>query len=281
MKRFNIWQKILVAVLTVVFLLTVVFGVLRTNRVKELDTSIFNVFSSIRYTIFDKPTRLGKEWVEDFVSVDALREENDVLRENISALGAYQARISELERQNEEYKELLEFKKSHQDYDLLSAHVVFRDFERWNNVIKVNVGSASGVKVNDAVITAEGLVGRVETVEEETSLVRLIISNDKVSKVAVKIELSDNKTVEAIIDQYDANTGMYKLSLLDKNDNIKKDDKVVTSGAGGTIPGGLLVGHINSLEQSINELADDIYVRPSANFDDFQSVFVVRGKAND
>lgn len=281
MKTFNIFQKILISIMTVLFILTVIFGIFKPNALDSANKEVFNMVTAIRYTFFEAPIQASKNWVNNNLSLSEVRKENDLLKENVASIGRYQAEIDELLHKNKELEEMIDFKNKNSDLYLQPARVIFRDFERWNNIIKIDVGANDGIKVNNAVVLADGLVGRVEEVNENTSMVRLIVSNEKVSKVAVKIKLEDDKYVEGIIDYYDSNLNMFQLSLLDTSDEIKEDQVVTTSGSGGTIPSGLIVGYIDTIEPSVSQLGAKILVRPSASFDSFEAVYVVSGSKND
>lgn len=281
MKKFNIFQKVLISIMTIVFILTVVFGIFKASVLDNVNKEVFNMVTAVRYTFFEAPIQASKNWVSSSLSLSEVRKENDLLKENAASIGRYQAEINELLDKNKKLEEMIDFKNNNSDLILKPARVIFRDFERWNNIIKIDVGANDGIKVNNAVVLADGLVGRVEEVMANTSMVRLIVSNEKVSKVAIKIKLEDDKYVEGIIDYYDSNLNKFQLSLLDTSDAIKEDQVVTTSGSGGTIPSGILLGYIDTVEPSVSQLGAKILVRPSASFESFESVYVVSGSQND
>ncbi len=281
MNKFNLFQKILIGLMSVIFALTVVLSIFKASLIESVNTDVFNMVTAVRYTFFESPIKASSNFISNTLTLEQVRQENDRLKENIASSGRYQAEIRELNKQNNDLLAMLDFANNNANLNLKAATVTFRDFERWNNVIKINVGSDDLIEVNDAVVLAEGLIGRVETVEKTSSTVRLLVSNDKVSKVAIKIQVSEDEWVEGIIDSYDSNLNKFRLSLLETSLIIKKDQPITTSGSGGTIPSGLLVGYISSVEPSVSELAETILVSPSARFDSFEKVFVVRSDVND
>ncbi|NLC33860.1 MAG: rod shape-determining protein MreC [Erysipelothrix sp.] len=247
---------------------------------KNIKEGTFNVVTAARYFILDQPIQASNRKLVDILNLQNVTEENRVLREYVSSIARNQAYTENLEQENADLQAMLDFKNSNQGLDLLASKVIFRDSESWNNIIKIDVGSNDGVLVNDAVIVSEGLVGRVESVTPTSSIVRLLISPELSSKVAVKILLEEG-SVEAIIDSYDASEKAFNIILLDTNDHIALGDRIVTSGAGGLIPGGLLVGEISLLEDSINQLGSKIQVKPYAKFSGFEFVYVVRGGSDE
>lgn len=281
MRKFSSFQKILIWVLAGVFAITIGLTIIKPNFIKNVSDGVFNVVTAIRYTLIEGPINSSNQQFKEIVNLQNVTDENKLLRENVLSMGRDQAYITELEKKNEELTKMLEFKDNNSVLNLVTSRVIFRDFERWNNTVKIDVGSSDGVKVNDAVILPEGLIGRIEQVDDSSSTVRLLISPDKVSKVAVKIELEDKKYVDAIIDSYNADENAFELSLLETSDLIEVGNRVVTSGSGGLIPSGILVGEIVSEEASVNQLGSRILVKSSADFTSFENVFVVVGSNND
>lgn len=277
MKKFSLFQKVLIVIMSIIFVLTIIFSIFKISVVENINKETFNMVTAIRYTFFEKPVEATTNYITNTLTLEQVREENDKLKESVASLGRYQVELDELRLQNKELKSLLDFQDNYSYLDLKPASVTFRDFERWNNIIKINVGSVDGVKVNDAVVVANGLIGRVESVSEKSSVVRLLISNDKTSKVAIKIKLGEDDYVEGIIDAYNSNKNQFELSLLETSDKIKVLQPVSTSGSGGTIPSGILLGHISLVEDSASELGETILVAPSVDFRSFEKVFVVRG----
>lgn len=277
MRNLNRFQRILVWILSFLFVLTLFVGIFKQSVITDTNKEVFNVVSAVRYTFFEYPVVKSQKWFYNIMNLENITEENRLLKENVKSIARNQAYIKELEKENQELIEMLEFKNKNSHLNLVATKVIFRDFERWNNTIKIDIGSSSKVKVNDAVLLPEGLIGRVESTEANSSIVRLLISNDKVSKVAVKINVDKDKYIEAIIDEFNFDEQAFELSLLETSDLIKTTNEVVTSGAGGIIPGGILVGEIVSKEVSTSELGDKILVKPAASFDSFENVFVVVG----
>lgn len=281
MRKFSTIQKILIWVLAGIFTITIGLTIIKPNFVKNVSDGVFNVVTAVRYSLFEGPINASNKQFKEIINLQKVTEENQKLHENVLSMARDQAYITELERKNVELTTMLEFKDNNSTLNLITSRVIFRDFERWNNTVKIDVGSNDGVSINDAVILPAGLIGRVEEVTASSSVVRLLISPDKVSKVAVKIEVGENKYVDAIIDSYNADENAFELSLLETSDLINVGDRVVTSGSGGLIPSGILVGDIKSQEASVNQLGDRILVKSYANFSSFENVFVAIGSNND
>lgn len=277
MNKLNKTQKVLIWILTGFFIMTIFLASFKRDVFNNINDGVFNVVTSLRYTLFQAPINSANDKLKEVLDLQTITDENKLLRENVKALAANQSYIDSLEKENQALKELMKFKDTNEGLNFIAATVTFRNPESWSNTVKLDVGTNDGVKLNDAVILAEGLIGRIESVEDESSVVRLLISPEMASKVAVKINLEDDSSVEAIIDNYDDNSGAFNLSLLEANEDIQLGDQVVTTGSGGLIPAGIIVGEISFVEQSINQLGSKIHVKPYANFTSFEYVYVVSG----
>jgi rod shape-determining protein MreC len=229
----------------------------------------------LRYALIENPIESLKNITNDITAFYKLKQENDYYRSQLEMLALYKAELEEAYRQIAQLKELADIKTAANEYQLSSAKVIYRSFDTFNHALVINLGSDDGVIANQAVITTKGLIGKIAEVGKNSSVVRLLTTQDVQNKVAVKIQLSPSTSAEAILELYDPNRGAYVLQLLDTNSAVLKDMTVITSGLGGVFPAGLLVGSVSEVEQLVNAIGMKIYVTPSANFRSFDYVFVV------
>ena len=64
------------------------------------------------------------------------------------------------------------------------------------------------------------MIGKVIDVGQLTSKVRLLTSQDQLSKVSVKISIDENKAVEAILEEYNLEKNSYVVRLFSETDEI-------------------------------------------------------------
>jgi rod shape-determining protein MreC len=149
------------------------------------------------------------------------------------------------------------------------ARVIGRDPTRGNETITIDKGRAHGVKPDSAVITADGIVGRVIHSSNFFSIVQLII--DSQSAVGV-LERSTRK--QAIL----RGNGGHDLDLeyTDDDTDMKEGDVFITSGLDRIYPKGLPVGSIVSVGQRKGAaLFKMIVVRPSSDIGRLEEVMCV------
>ena len=274
--KFNRIQKILIGIVCTLLVFTILFNTTRSKNEKSyIQSSSYSAFSMIRYTLIDAPIDSISNFIFFWGNYYQIYQENLVLRSQIDNLASAQAKLNEAQRQIEELKQLNELTEINSNYNLVNATVINRSIDSWNNIITINIGSNDGVENNFAVISPEGLMGKVISVSDNTSIVELMTTSNKTNKVSVKIEHEDLTTSDAILEYYDDEKEAYKLILLDTNVTIKEGSRVITSGMGGVFPSGILVGEVLSANKIENEVSMNVYVTPSVDFGDSNYVQVV------
>jgi rod shape-determining protein MreC len=276
MKRLTFFQRLLMILIGVVMAVTFLLNVVKVAQpVAGVQAAGYGFFAMLRYALIENPIESLKNITNDITSFYKMKQENDYYRSQLEMLALYKAELEEAYRQIAQLKEVAGIKTAANEYQLTSAKVIYRSFDTFNHALVINQGSDDGVKVNQAVISTKGLIGKVTEVYKNSSIVRLLTTQDVQNKVSVKIQLSPSATAEAVLERYDPNRGAYILQLLDTNSAVLKDMTVITSGLGGVFPAGLLVGTVSEVEQLVNAIGMKIYVTPSAEFRFFDYVFIV------
>ena len=126
-----------------------------------------------------------------------------------------------------------------------------------------------------AVITKNGLIGKINKVSNNSSEVKLITSDDINFKVSIAIKTNEIDNY-AILNGYDKKTGLIKASGIDKTTVINKDDVVLTSGLGEKFPGGIYIGTIEKVESDKYNLSKTVYIKTYQNFNDIHYVTVLK-----
>ena len=184
---------------------------------------------------------------------------------------------SSLEKEIEELKKQLELNKTLTEYDVVNATVLSRNKSYWFNTMTIDKGKKAGIKKNMAVITKDGLIGKISKVSNYSSEIKLITSNDTNFKVSVSIKTNDEDNY-AILNGYDKKTGLIKLSGIDKTTNINIDDSVLTSGLGEMFPSGIYVGQVKKIENDKYNLSKIVYIQTGQDFNNIHYVTVLKVK---
>jgi len=283
MKQLTPLQKALAILASILLVLTISLNVIQITAPKlGRNQTSYNFFAQLQYALIQRPANAITGFFEDFSSLWNTMEENKILRSQIELISVYQAKLEEAYRDIEDLKQFNELLLSMSESETISATIIQRSTENFTNSLVINIGTNDGVELGDAVISSEGLIGKVSSVSENTSIVLLLTTELEINKITVKIQVDPSKTSEAILEKYDPNTQSYSLKLLDTNSSITEGMKVISSGSGGLFPSGLLVGTVNHVENLPNAIGLKILVKPAADFYHLNYVAVVkRGNLNE
>jgi len=203
-------------------------------------------------------------------SAKSLKKENEALKEEVNTLREQQVELEELRRQNETYKEFLALKEENPDFVFVDARVIAADPTDPYGNFTVGAGSLADVKVGNAVITPEGLVGVVSEVGLNYAKVKTVLDP------SLQIAAYDSRTREDGLtgNEYAlATDGKLKLCRLTRDATAAEGDFVVTYG--GQYPAGLLIGKITAVKSETDGLSKYAEIEPFAPVSSVAEVFVI------
>lgn len=195
-------------------------------------------------------------------------EENKLLRKEVSQLQLEKQQYRELILENERLKALLSFKEQEPRY-VTAARVIARGSDRLLNIVILDKGEKSGIEKGMAVITPQGLIGKVYSVQDFSSDVLLL--KDSNFSVAVRLQ---NSRREGVV----SGTG-YDYCLLKyvpPEENVVKGEVVITSGFDGIFPEGLPVGVVSKVKKEGIEFFQYIEVQPFQSSDKLEDAIVLK-----
>jgi len=209
-----------------------------------------------------RPVAAANRAIADLKEFASLREENARLREENSRLLAWQTAARRLENENERLRELARFREG-PEAAYITARVVGDSVSAYVRGALLNVGRKSGVAAGQAVVTGEGLAGRIAEVGENSA--RVLFVTDVNSRLPVQVERTRERAILA-----GNNSAQLRLTLLQGVAGVQPGDRIVTSGSGGSFPIGIPVGEVVS-----GGSEGSIRVRPFADFSRLEFVRVV------
>ena len=122
----------------------------------------------------------------------------------------------------------------------VTARVIANSGGAYVRTVMINAGSQAGLARGQAVITGDGLVGRLTEVGSRAA--RVLLITDLNSRIPVKIEGSNTGAVLA-----GDNSERPRLLYVGSPEALKIGDRVVTSGEGGVFPPDLPVGMVSAV----------------------------------
>ena len=170
------------------------------------------------------------------IEIKNLRRQNEELAEKMRQSQIDQSATNEIKAENQILKNQLGFKDTVRDRELIPAKIIFREPTTFLDQMVVNKGESSGVVVGLPVVSDGVLVGRVSEVSLDQSKVTLITSKDSI----VQAMLQSSRVMGIL------RGGLSGVSLenIPQDTEVVENEKVVTSGLGGGISQGILIGEV-------------------------------------
>jgi len=205
---------------------------------------------------------------QSYLYLRHVREQNQDLQKTVDRLRLEQAALLEDARQGERLQALLDFQHRY-IYTTLAAQAIGSSGSDQSRVFYLDKGSDNGLKPDMAVITADGIVGKVRDVFPTTAQVLMI--NDQTSGAGVILETT---RIRGILTG-NASGRLEVVGIL-ADDRIKPGEKVLTAGGDLVFPRGLPVGEVEKVVRDPDRDAFiDVIVKPAAHIDRLDEVLVI------
>jgi rod shape-determining protein MreC len=260
-------RKFIIPILIFLLALSLISANLHSREnMSFFESLVVGITSPVQKAVWGIIGGVGSLWRGYFYLV-GLERENQALKRELQELKLQMNRYREADLANERLRALLNFKKSIAT-PLLPAQLVAFDPSGWFQTILIDKGRNDGVVQDMAVVSSEGLVGRIIGVGNHHAKVLLI--------------LDGNSAVDAYIQRSRARGVLVGLGLelcllkyVQRNEDVQVGDQVISSGMGGVFPKGLLVGTVQEVVRGSSGLFQRVEVEPAVNFSRLEEVLVV------
>lgn len=204
----------------------------------------------------------------NYVDLRHVRQHNRDLQYQIDQLRLQEASIAADARLGQRLQHLLDFKQQYVG-KTIAAEVVGTGGGDQTRILTINKGYNDGIRADMAVITPDGVVGKVRDVFSDSAQVLLL--NDPTSGAGVVLTGTRSRGII-----HGAPGGQMQISNLLPDDRIKPGEPVVTSGGDRVFPRGLPVGAVKSIKADPeHQPYAAILIQPAANLDRLEEVLVV------
>lgn len=235
------------------------------------DRIVFSVLSPPQRAVGGAMQGAGGLW-SGYLDLRGARAEKERLEDELEAARRELQQLRARARETDKLRELLGLKRI-LPYESVTAEVVAREGVPWFRTITVDKGSASGVRLNAAVLSSSGVVGRVVSLGPLAARVQLLLDRD--CGVGVMIESTGVAgVVSGQVGVADSGTSDLVMNYVPGYAEVAVGDVVVTSGLDRIFPKGLMVGRVRAVAPDAG-LFRDIRVTPSARFDRLERVLIV------
>jgi len=202
----------------------------------------------------------------NYAYLRGVRQQNQELKTQIEQMRVQEVRLREDAAQARRLQALLAFKEQFIS-ETVAAQVIGTSGSDQSRVLYIDKGSADGIKPDMAVITPDGIVGKVLRVFHSSSQVLEI--DDVSSGVGTILEKS---RLQGILKGTAA--GDTVLAYIMSDNQIAPGERVLTSGGDRIFPKGLPVGTVVQARPGSDSFLN-IRVRPAANLSRLEEVLVV------
>jgi rod shape-determining protein MreC len=225
-----------------------------------------------------RPFRDAYGWFADLFSAkgeaERLRAENVRLRqEAVQFRNAY--------AENKTLRDFLDFKAPPgypDDYAPVYAAVIGHPPSQFEQQVVIAAGESDGIRVDDPVVNADGLVGRITNVTPDTAQVTLL--TDESTRVSA---LDVNTGATGLVENGRAGGNSLVLTRVEKRYEVAEKDEVVTAGSQrgllpSLFPRGISIGRVTFVGQSDTDLYKRVQIEPWVDFGSLDAVIVLLPK---
>ncbi len=264
-------KKIIFVIIFFIFVIMFVAFFFR-NSSNKIVSSISSIISKPVELVYSMFSGISKSSSGVLTDVDAIKEENDRLKKENEELKLQVLEAQKITDENTTLKEMLNIQKEYQHFNLVMGNIIYREHDNWTQTFTIDVGAKDGVKLNQAVVHENGLVGHISNVKENTAVVTTIL--DSSSSVSVNIStINEPAVVNGDLELKSKNR--LKLTYIPLDTEIAISDMLYTSGIGVMYPSSIPVGKVIEIVNSKNDVNRYALVEPSVDIKKISEVAVI------
>lgn len=232
-----------------------------------IESIIVTIISPLQELTARTFNKINQVW-KSYIFLINVQKENYTLKRDIGRLNFENNALIERLNKFQRLEKLSEFVNKTTDLNLLPADAVGFDSTGWSKVFIINKGLNDGVKKDMAVITYNGLVGKI--VQSTSGYSKVILITDQRSAVDAMIQRTRDRGIVAGI-----NNKVCEMKYLSINSDVKEGDMVISSGLGGIFQKGLPIGTISKVYEKNTGLFRNVEIIPSADLARMEELLVI------
>ncbi|MAX66101.1 MAG: rod shape-determining protein MreC [Bacteriovoracaceae bacterium] len=205
--------------------------------------------------------------IDHYVTIVNTSKENEKLRKKMVSLENQIFSLTEVKKENERLKQLLQFGKEIPREKVL-AQIVSWDSSNEFKVLRINKGSVDGLKLMAPVITMTGLVGYVYRLSPNyADILTILDQNNRIDAIVARTR------THGIVEGHSG--FKCRLKYVSRTEKLQVDDEIITAGLGEIYPKGIRVGRISKIDKENFGITQKIEITPSVNFHKLEEVVVL------
>ncbi len=245
----SFWRNrpLVVTVITTIILLVLLILTAGKNNMSGTESIAGSILSPVQSALYSATDAISNFFSRVFASGD-LQTENAELKARVAELEGQLQDYENIKAENKRLAALLNFDTTDQNFEMVTARVIFNGDGVWFNTMVLNKGMADGIEIDMPVVNGDGLVGRVVDVGANWCRVMTII--DSMSGVSAIVERTrDNGILTGTISTGSESEAVLNLSYLPLDADLIPGDTVITSGLEGVFPKGIRIGKVTEVSR--------------------------------
>ena len=217
-------------------------------------------------------TKQAEQYYSYMFEYEALKAENEMLKEQIAQIEDDARKADAVERENQRLREALELTSVHEDYKLADAYIIGWSSTDWTNTFTINRGTGAGIQEGMCAITANGeVVGLVTEAGPNYAIVKTILD----STLEISSIIASSGYTGMVSGGYiSGNETLLRMDYLSSSAVIRNKDEVVT--AGSTVyPRNLILGHVVDAGFDDTGVAKYAILVPAADISSLEQIFIL------
>ena len=240
------------------------------NKKRNVNKYIFWItgvvlFISLLYVSLNKNVNISLSYLKDSIYkpfMDITNNRSDLVGKSIN---------EELVEENNSLKDVTKIDKTLSGFKNINATIVERNASFWMDSVTINKGKSSGIDIGMAVVVSEGLIGKVVSITNNTSVVRLITSSNNDNKISIKIKYKDTYIYKVL----ELENDKLIINGIENDVDIKVGSVVLTSGLSDIYPSGIIIGTVDKVESSKYGISKKLVVSSKVDFENLRFVSVL------
>ena len=221
---------------------------------------------------FSALTRQAERYYNYIFNYEALEAKNSYLEQRIASMEDEVRSADSLQRENERLRELLHLSEEHPDYHYCDAYIIAWESSSWKSAFTIGKGTSAGLETGMVAITEYGqVVGLITDVGPNWAAVTAILD----SSVEISASVASSGHTGVVQGAFSGGSaGKLRMNYLPSEAVLRNNDQVVTTGSS-VYPKDLILGYIEDAGFDETGVAKFAMLRPAADFDTLEQVFIV------
>ncbi len=264
-------KKIIFIVIFLVFVIMFVAFFFRNSN-NQIIANISGVVAKPITFVYESFSNLINNVSKNFGDIEQIQKENEELRQENEQLKLQILESQKILDENTTLKQMLNIQKEYQHFELVMGNIIYREHDNWTQTFTIDVGESDGIKVNQAVVHQDGLVGYISSVTQNSAIVTTIL--DPSSSVSVNISTINEPAVLNGDLELKASNRL-RLTYIPLDTEVSVSDMLYTSGIGAMYPSSIPVGKIVEIVNNKNDVNRYALVEPCVNISKISEVAVI------